>query len=143
MILGGYTATHPAMVAGERGSLAISYRKPIHMSKNHKKSGESPLQLTSGMLEKGLEGLQSYVSKTADTISESRDVEAAESFAHLLTKVAQVASELRKAEAAARKSSEDLTRADVMEWFRTLSDTDADRLLREMTTQRKKGSGLA
>lgn len=53
------------------------------------------------------------------------------------------ASELRKAEAAARKSSEDLTRADVMEWFRTLSDTDADRLLREMTTQRKKGSGLA
>jgi hypothetical protein len=95
------------------------------------------------MLETGLGGLETYVEATAEAIGESRDVEAAESFAHLLTKVAQVASELRKAEAAARKSSEDLTRADVMEWFRTLSDTDADRLLREMTMQRKKGSGLA
>lgn len=95
------------------------------MSKTTKKTpvradsdDESALQMVQGMLQTGLTGLNSYVDATSETIAESRDVEAAESFAHLLTKVAQVAAELRKAEAADRKANGDVGLKQFVEWLR-------------------------
>lgn len=95
------------------------------------------------MLETGLAGLQAYVKAASATVKESRDVEAAESFAHLLTKIAQVASELRKAEAAARRDADDLDEARVLEWFLRLETTTQGRFIKELQQRSKKGSGLA
>jgi hypothetical protein len=99
--------------------------------------------MTSGMLETGLNGLQSYVEKAAETVAESRDVEAAESFAHLLTKVAAVASELRKAEAAERKAATEITKSDMLDAIRRMEDGERARFLREAQTLTAKRSGLA
>ncbi len=106
-------------------------------------TGESALKMASGMLETGLTGLQTYVDHMSAIVGETTDHEPAESFAHLLTKVAQVASELRKAEAAERKTAEAMTKADVMEWLRRMDQTDRARLLREAGNIDSKRSGLA
>ena len=57
--------------------------------------------------------------------------------------LAMLLGELRKAEKDARNASSDIDRPRVVEWFRTMSDTEQSRFIRELEMQRKKGSGLA
>ena len=99
--------------------------------------------MVTGMLETGLNGLKLYVEVMAKVVGESKDVESAESFAHLLTKVAQVAAELRKAEAEERKRGAEMTKASVLEWFRQMDPGEQTRFVREMQVINTKRSGLA
>lgn len=93
---------------------------------------ESALQMVTGMLETGLGGLKQYVDATAETIAEARNVEAAESFAHLLTKVAQVAAELRKAESAAAKAAGEVGVKQFIEFIRRASPSDQKLMMRTL-----------
>lgn len=66
--------------------------------------------------------------------------------AHMVTAVraaALVISEQRKLRAEERKNADAITRAEVLEWFRGLTDGEAESVLRELTLSRKRGSGLA
>ncbi len=105
--------------------------------------GESALRTVTGMLETGLEGLKSYVEAMSAVVGESRDVEAAESFAHLLTKVAQVAAELRKAEAEERKRSAEITKGSALDWYRGLNQSERASFRAEQQQIDTKRSGLA
>lgn len=60
-----------------------------------------------------------------------------------LRTVVMLLAELRKAEKDARNQSDEITKADMLEAFRRMSDTEQARFVRELEQQRKKGSGLA
>lgn len=63
--------------------------------------------------------------------------------AFLSQRVGAIADSVRKIEAARAKRTNTITVALVLEWFRSLSDGEQERLLRELPNQRRKGSGLA
>jgi hypothetical protein len=67
-----------------------------------------------------------------------------ETVAFLAKQASSIYSELRKAEAADHKRSSQITKALVLEWFRTqLDQTEQQRFLRELQTFTTKRSGLA
>ncbi len=112
-------------------------------TKNNAMAPDTALRLASSMLDTGLRGLEAYVTATAETVAESRDVEAATDFAHLLTKVAVVAGELRKAEAAERKAASEISKADMVEAARRMDATERARFVRELQAIDSRKSGLA
>lgn len=89
--------------------------------------------MVSSMLNTGLAGLQTYVDAMSEVVGESTDPESAESFAHLLTKVAQVAGELRKAEKLELDALKKLTPAEIFVWAKQQTPELRARLVRDIT----------
>lgn len=90
---------------------------------------ETPLQRVMRMLGTGIEGLDAYIQAAAKTLAKADD-EAAADFAHTLTKVAQVAGELRKAEKADRDANAEITEKQWADYVRRSSPEQRKQLMR-------------
>ena len=100
------------------------------------------------MLSTGLNGLNDYIEDAVERLGDAKGGSADElagDLAHLLTKVAQVAGELRKAEAEERRRGEAFTPDAVLVWFSALPQREQAGLLSELERKvsSKGRSGLA
>jgi hypothetical protein len=107
------------------------------------KQPKTPAELASSMLEAGLNGLQSYVDKVAAIVKESRDVDAADAFARLLTKIAQVSAELRKSDAEERRRADLNTPEAIIAAIRGLSAREKQTVQGELERMTATRSGLS
>ena len=100
------------------------------------------------MLSKGLTGIDEYIQGAVKRLKEAKGEAADElagDLAHLMTKVAQVAGELRKAEAEERRRGDAFTPEAVLAWFGSLPTRERAGLLSELERQASNAgrSGLA
>ncbi len=108
------------------------------------KEPETALETASNMLETGLAGLRAYVADVSEVVAESKDVEAAAEFAHLLVRISQINAELRKSDAEERRRGEHMTPDAVLAYFKGLPKTEQAGLLAELERAGAvRGSGLA
>ncbi len=91
----------------------------------------------------GLEGLREHVKRASQSVV--GDSEAAADLAHLLSKIAVVNAELRKAEAAARNAEGDISAPQMLERIRRMPANERQQFLRAAThaDQDQGKSGLA
>jgi hypothetical protein len=111
-------------------------RKREHRSAKLRSTEDYALIGAMDILGTGLEGLREHVKRASQSVV--GDSEAAADLAHLLSKIAVVNAELRKAEAAARNAEGDISPQQMLErirrmpageraqFMRTLQHTDAD-----------------
>jgi hypothetical protein len=105
--------------------------KPQAKPRKHDDSDdETTSAMVMTMLGDGLEGLRKHIELASRAIGDSEE---AADLAHLLTKVALVAAELRKAENAARKADGDLTPQLMLERIRRMSAGERALFLRQAT----------
>ncbi len=92
-----------------------------------------------GMLGTGLGKLDGHIKSLGSKL----DDESALALAHLLTKIAMVHGELRKAEHAARREAGEFTPQQMLERARRMSVTERQSHVRELQQIDSKRSGLA
>jgi hypothetical protein len=103
------------------------------MAKTQAKSAhesESAIKLAGETLTLGMRQINDYVRDPANADLGS---DSADALARLMTKVAQVSGELRKAEAAARSADGDITPAQMLERIRRMSAAERTQFLRAAT----------
>ena len=106
-------------------------------------SVETVLDESLDALRFGVEAIRVEMQKIkAGTAGKSKHDKASR-IAFLSQRVGAIADSVRKIEAARAKRTNTITKALVLEWFRSLTDGEQERLLRELPNQRRKGSGLA
>lgn len=103
--------------------------------KKAKSSDETPLDRTRRLLNDGLTKLEDMMDDGARDDADDQ--------ARVLTRIAQVQAELRKADAEERRRGEALSIPIVLEWARSLSAGDRQVLLRELEHMNQKRSGLS
>lgn len=101
----------------------------VKRSTSTRPADETALQKVMRMLGTGIEGLEDYIDAAANTLSKADDEQAGD-FAHVLTKVAQVAAELRKAEKADRDANAEITEKQWADYVRRSSPEQRKQLLR-------------
>jgi hypothetical protein len=107
-------------------------------------SDATPLQRVTLMLSSALDGLEEYLEEATPKLKNATAEQAGE-FVHVLTKIAHVGSELRKAEKADRDANSETTLKHVGEFIRRASDAElkqVTRMLRDIETSKGR-SGLA
>lgn len=115
-------------------------------AKSRTKTDNPALLATQSMLHAGLAGLQVVVDASVGALAESHGDASdslAGSLATLLTRIASVAGELRKAEAEERRRGDVMSPEAVLTWFRGLPSRDQAGLVAEMEQVTSRRSGLA
>jgi hypothetical protein len=100
-----------------------------HIKKQEKHDDEIDSSAVMASMRRGLAKLDTHI----DDLGDHLDPEASADLAHLLSKMAVVNAELRKAEAAARSADGDITPAQMLERIRRMGQAERTQFLRAAT----------
>ena len=105
------------------------------MAKPIKNSPQQPATTIEDVLQRGIDGINLFIEAAKERLEvDSLDADLAGTLATVTQKVASVAAEQRKAEAAARKADEDMSPERMLDKIRRMSKQDRAQLLRQMQT---------